>query len=68
MSEASPFTLESFYRFTGQGKLMAAKCKKCQTVMLPPKPMCTNCFSSDLEWIELEKKGKLGRFIEIMKE
>ncbi len=59
MLEALPFTLESFYRFAGEGKLMAAKCKKCQIVMLPPKPLCTGCLSSDLEWVELEKKGTL---------
>jgi uncharacterized OB-fold protein len=38
---------------------MVARCKKCQVLLLPPKPMCTKCFSSNLEWVELEKKGKL---------
>ena len=62
MLEVPPFTLESFYRFAGQEKLMAAKCKTCQTLLLPPKPMCTNCLSSNLEWVELKKKGTLVTF------
>ena len=59
MSEVLPFTLESFYKFVGQDKLMTAKCTMCKTLLFPPKPMCTNCFSSNLEWVELEKTGKL---------
>ena len=38
---------------------MAAKCKKCGTLLLPPRPVCTNCLSEDFEWIELKRKGKL---------
>ena len=38
---------------------MAVKCSECGTEILPPKPMCTSCFSTDLSWIELEGTGKL---------
>ena len=38
---------------------MAAKCDNCGNLLLPPKPMCTNCFSTDLKWTEIEKRGKL---------
>jgi uncharacterized OB-fold protein len=38
---------------------MAAKCNECGTVLLPPKPMCTNCLSTNLKWIELDGAGKL---------
>jgi uncharacterized OB-fold protein len=59
LSENLPFTVSSFYRFVSEKRLMAAKCNKCGTVLLPPKPMCTNCFSTNLKWIELEGAGKL---------
>lgn len=59
MAEKYPFTIEQFYKFVSERKLMAAKCKKCGTMLLPPRPMCTKCFSSDLEWVELKNKGKL---------
>jgi uncharacterized OB-fold protein len=59
VAETRPFTIESFYAFIGEKKLMAAKCNKCGTLILPPKPICTKCFSSDLKWTELKKRGKL---------
>jgi uncharacterized OB-fold protein len=60
MTEAQPaFGIESFYKFVGEGKLMGAKCNKCGMVMLPPRPVCTKCYSKDLQWIELKGSGKL---------
>ena len=60
MTEAqSTFGIESFYKFVGEGKLMGAKCNKCSEVLLPPRPVCTNCYSKDLSWVELKGSGKL---------
>jgi hypothetical protein len=54
-----PFTIESFYGFVKEGKLMGARCGKCGQILVPPKPMCTNCFSKELSWKEFPKQGKL---------
>ena len=60
MSEKPPpFTVSSFYKFVNEKRLMGAKCNKCGTVLLPPKPMCTECLSTNLKWIELKGDGKL---------
>ena len=60
MAEMQPvFGIECFYRFVGEGKLMAAKCNKCSLLMLPPRPVCNNCYSKDLSWVELKGRGKL---------
>ena len=59
MSETRPFTIDSFYKFVDEGKLMATKCNKCGTLHLPPKPVCTNCYSTDLKWVPMTGKGKL---------
>jgi uncharacterized OB-fold protein len=59
MPENLPFTVSSFYKFVSEKRLMAAKCNECGTVLLPPKPMCTHCLSTNLEWNELEGTGKL---------
>jgi len=59
MAETHPFTIEEFYKFTGEKRLMAARCNKCGNVLLPPRPICTECLSTDLKWVELEKRGKL---------
>ena len=59
MAEAHLFTIEEFYRFAAEKRLMAARCSKCGNLLLPPRPMCIKCFSTDLRWVELEKRGKL---------
>jgi len=60
MAQVQPsFGIESFYKLVGEGKLMAAKCNKCGEVMLPPRPLCTKCYSKDLRWVELKGQGKL---------
>ncbi len=58
MSE-QPFTIEQFYKFMEQGKLMAGKCRKCGKTHLPPRPLCDNCFSQQFEWVEVSGRGKL---------
>jgi len=59
MPKNLPFTVSSFYGFISEKRLMAAKCNECGTVLLPPKPMCTHCLSTNLKWIELDGAGKL---------
>jgi len=59
LSEALSFTIESFYKSVSERKLMAAKCGKCGTLLLPPKPVCPKCFSTAFTWVELKGKGRL---------
>ena len=59
MVECNPFTVSSFYKFVSEKRLMAAKCNECGAVILPPKPMCTKCFSTNMKWSELDCAGKL---------
>jgi uncharacterized OB-fold protein len=59
MTETAPFTIEQFYKFIGERKLMASKCNKCGVMSLPPKPVCSNCLSKNFNWIRLRNRGKL---------
>jgi len=59
MSNQAPFTIEQFYKYMLQRKLMAGKCVKCGKIHLPPRPLCDNCFSQEFEWTEVSGKGKL---------
>jgi hypothetical protein len=60
MAETSlSFTIESFYKFIAEKKLMAAKCQRCGRLLLPPRPVCSGCHSKDLEWTELKGEGEL---------
>ena len=59
MSNPEPFTIEQFYKFIAQGKLMAGKCKKCGKIHLPPRPLCDKCFNQQFTWVIVPNKGKL---------
>jgi len=59
MMETHPFTIEEFYKFASERRLMAARCSECGNLLLPPRPMCTRCLSTDLSWVELGKSGTL---------
>jgi hypothetical protein len=45
-----------------QGKLLGFKCNKCGAYTCPPKKVCLECNSEDMEVVELTGKGKLQTF------
>jgi uncharacterized OB-fold protein len=59
VSEQEPFTIEQFYKFLKQEKLMAGQCLNCGKIHLPPRPLCDNCLSKEFKWINISGKGKL---------
>jgi uncharacterized OB-fold protein len=59
MSTQEPFTIEQFYKFILQEKLMAGKCQRCGKIHLPPRPLCDKCFSQEFEWIQVSGICKL---------
>jgi uncharacterized OB-fold protein len=58
MTEAT-FTIDQFYKYLAQGKLMAGKCMHCGKIHLPPRPLCDRCFHQEFSWLEIAGKGKL---------
>ena len=54
-----------FIEYLGQGKFMATKCKKCGVKFFPPRQDCPKCLTSDIEWFEVNSKGKLLTFTEV---
>ena len=63
------FTKESkavpFVEYLGQGKVMATKCKKCGRKYFPPRMDCPYCINSEIEWVEVNGKGKLLTFTQV---
>ncbi|MFW6110459.1 MAG: Zn-ribbon domain-containing OB-fold protein [Thermoproteota archaeon] len=57
--DVEQFTIEQFYKYLTQGRLMGGKCKKCGKIYLPPRPLCTRCFSKEFEWIPLSAEGRV---------
>lgn len=52
----------SYQRFLGEEKLMGCRCRACGTLSVPPRPLCTHCYATDLEWIEYAGHGRLAAF------
>jgi uncharacterized OB-fold protein len=52
-------TIENFYRFCSERKLMGIKCKECGTIFVPPKMSCSKYDSYNFDWITLKGRGKL---------
>jgi uncharacterized OB-fold protein len=61
MSERS-ITGEAFYEYLGEHKLMGSRCQSCGRLHLPPRPLCPECYSSDVDWEELGGRGELVAF------
>ena len=59
---ALPFNFHGYQSHLQDQKLMAVRCQDCQSVFLPPRPLCTSCFKDEMEWIELKGKGTLAAF------
>jgi uncharacterized OB-fold protein len=59
MTTAEPFTIEQFYKFLAQGKIMAGKCTHCGKMHLPPRPLCDNCYHQAFTWTQVPSKGTL---------
>ena len=60
--EQRPFSDISYEQFLNEEKLMGSKCKKCGDLSIPPRPVCTKCYGSELEWVQMKGKGKLAAF------
>jgi uncharacterized OB-fold protein len=42
--------------------LLIQKCKDCKTLIMYPKPFCSNCLSKNVEWVKASGKGKIYTF------
>jgi len=51
--EERPFTDLSYEQFLNEEKIMGCRCKKCQALYLPPRPICIKCFGDKMEWVEI---------------
>jgi len=60
--EERPFTDLSYEQFLNEERIMGCRCKKCQALYLPPRPICIKCFGDEMEWVEMKGKGKLAAF------
>jgi len=51
--------VNDFVDYLEKDQVMASRCKTCGRVFFPPRADCSQCLSSDMEWVEVSGKGKL---------
>lgn len=60
--EVTPFNDISYERFLSDEKLMGSRCRDCGTLFVPPRAICIECYSSEMDWVEMKGKGKLAAY------
>lgn len=55
------FTQTDFQNYLQKGQLVGAKCTSCGSILVPPRPMCPECYG-DTEAVELSGKGELAAY------
>ncbi|MBA7675467.1 hypothetical protein ES703_83702 [subsurface metagenome] len=55
-------TFNDYNEALKENKLLGLKCKECGTITVPPKMVCRQCASPDMEIIELKGRGKIQTF------
>lgn len=60
-----PFSDISYEQYLKEDKLMGSRCKTCGSKFAPPRPICVDCHSTDMEWIQMKGTGKLAAFTSI---
>ena len=57
--------ISQFFKNLKERRLTTTKCKRCDQLLWPPRIVCSNCFSDELEWVDLGTEGELYAFTEM---
>jgi len=60
--EERPFNDISYSRFLEENRLMGSHCRQCGRRYVPPRAICIECFSRDMQWVEFAGQGQLAAF------
>ncbi len=53
-----------FYDHLREGRFTTTQCSQCGYIAYPPRVICPECYSENLEWIDLPKRGKVLEVVE----
>ncbi|SFS12616.1 hypothetical protein SAMN05216559_4089 [Halomicrobium zhouii] len=54
--------IHEFYERLREGQLSTTRCSDCGDVQFPPRIVCPECHSDDLEYVDLPHEGELFAF------
>jgi hypothetical protein len=60
--EDRPFSDISYEQYLNEEKIMGTRCKACNALYAPPRPICIACHGQEMEWVEMEGEGTLSAF------
>ena len=52
----------SFFDFCDEGRLMIQRCQECHAFNFPPRPLCPECGSRDLDWHQSKGTGEVHTY------
>lgn len=52
-------SVKEFREALRNGKFLGLKCNKCGAYIVPPKKVCSECGTEDMEIVELSRDGKI---------
>lgn len=53
---------QPFWDAAAEGRLVLPKCRRCGTVIWYPRHLCSNCGSTEVDWIEASGRGTVYSF------
>jgi hypothetical protein len=59
-------TFKEYNEALKKDKLLGLKCKECGKINVPPKMVCGQCTSLDMEVVELSGKGNIQTFTTVL--
>lgn len=65
MSVDTAFTNTAYQAFLDEEKLMGSRCVETGEIFVPPRAMCPNTYSTNMEMVSVSGKGKLVAFTAI---
>ena len=54
--------VNEFIHHMENGKVSGTRCNSCDISFFPPRADCCQCFSSDMEWFDIQGAGRLITF------
>lgn len=61
----SPLTLPGFFAALSAGRLLAARCRTCDAVLVPPRPACYACGGRSIEIEEQPRTGTVVSYTDV---
>jgi uncharacterized OB-fold protein len=56
------FNNDSFQTYLNEHQLMGSRCASCDTLYVPPRPLCATCFGETMTWEEMGGQAKLRAY------